>query len=70
MEARFVELEAKMAAMSATINSGGPKSHDTPSFCAGGGSLPNKEDFEYFMLGGMAITVADLTLEAFAYTRN
>jgi hypothetical protein len=66
-KARFAELEAKMAAMSATTNSGGPKPHDTPSFHAGGGSLPDNKDFEYFMLSGMAITAADLTLEAFAH---
>jgi hypothetical protein len=59
-----------MAAMSATTNSGDPKPHNTPSFHAGGGSLPNDEDFEHFMLSGMAITTADLTLEAFAYTRS
>jgi hypothetical protein len=69
-KARFVELEAKMVAMSTTTNSGGPKPHDTPSFHAGGGSLPDNEDFEHFMLSGMAITTADLTLEAFAYTRS
>jgi hypothetical protein len=69
-KARFAELEAKMVAMSATINFGGPKPHDTPSFHAGGGSLPNDEDFEYFMLSGMAIITADLTLEAFAHTRS
>jgi hypothetical protein len=69
-KARFVELEAKMVAMSATTNSGGPKPHDTPSSHAGGGSLPDDEDFEYFMLSGMAITPADLTLEAFVYTRR
>jgi hypothetical protein len=45
-KARFVELEAKMVALSATTNSGGPKPHDTPSFHAGGGSLPDDEDFE------------------------
>jgi hypothetical protein len=67
---RFEELEAKMVAMSATTNSGGPKPHDTPSFHAGGGSLSDDEDFERFMLSGMAITVADLTLEAFAHTRS
>jgi hypothetical protein len=59
-----------MVAMSATTNSGGPKPHDTPSFHAGGGSLPNDEEFEYFMLSRMAITVADLTLEAFVHTRS
>jgi hypothetical protein len=69
-KARFAELEAKMVAMSATTNSGGPKPHDTPSFHAGGGSLPDDEDFERFILSGMAITVADLTLEAFAHTRS
>jgi hypothetical protein len=69
-KARFAELEAKMAAMSATINSGGPKSHDTPSFHAGGGSLPDDEDFERFILNRMAIIAADLTLVAFAHTRS
>jgi hypothetical protein len=69
-KARFTELEAKMVAMSATTNSGGPKPHDIPSFHAGGGSLPADEDFERFMLSGMAITVADLTLEAFAHTQS
>jgi hypothetical protein len=70
LKARFVELEAKMGAMSATTNSGGPKPHDTLSFHAGGGSLPDDEDFEHFMLNGMAITAADLTLEAFAHTQS
>jgi hypothetical protein len=69
-KARFVELEAKMVAMSTATNSGGPKPHDTPSFHAGGGSLPNDEDFERFMLSGMAITAVDLTLEAFAHIRS
>jgi hypothetical protein len=59
-----------MVAMSATTNSGGPKPHDTPSFHAGGGPLPDDEEFEHFMLSGVAITAADLTLEAFAYTRS
>jgi hypothetical protein len=40
------------------------------SFHADGGSLLDDEDFEHFMLSGMAITAADLTLEAFAYTRS
>jgi hypothetical protein len=69
-KARFAELEAKMAAMSATTNSGGHKPHDTPSFHAGGGSLPDDKDSKCFMLSGMAITAADLTLEAFAHTRS
>jgi hypothetical protein len=69
-KARFAELEAKMVAMSATTNSGGPKPHDTPSFHAGGRSLPDDKEFEHFMLSGMAITAADLTLEAFAHTRS
>jgi hypothetical protein len=69
-KARFAELEAKMVAMRSTTNSGGPKPHDTPSFHASGGSLPDDKDFEHFMLRGMAITVADLTLEAFAHTRS
>jgi hypothetical protein len=64
-KARFAELEAKMVAMSATT-----KPHDTPSFHAGGGSLSDDEEFEHFILSGMAITAADLTLEAFAHTRS
>jgi hypothetical protein len=67
-KARFAKLEAKMAAKSTTTNSGDPKPHDTPSFHAGRGSLSNDEDFELFMLSRMAITTADLTLEAFAHT--
>jgi hypothetical protein len=67
---RFAELEAKIIAMSATTNSGGPKPHDTPSFHAYGRSLPDDKDFEFFMLSGMAITTADLILEAFAHTRS
>jgi hypothetical protein len=46
------------------------KPHHTPSFHAGGGSLPDDEEFEHFMLSGMTITTADLTLEAFAHTRS
>jgi hypothetical protein len=69
-KARFAELETKMVAMSATTNSGGPKLHDTPSFHAGGGSLPDDEEFEHIMLSGMAITMADLILKAFAHTRS
>jgi hypothetical protein len=69
-KARFAELEAKMVAMSATNNSRGPKPHDTPSFNAGGRPLPDDEEFEHFMLSGIAITAADLTLEAFAHTRS
>jgi hypothetical protein len=69
-KARFAELEAKMVAMSATTNSGGPKPHDTPSFHASGGPLPDDEEFEHFMLSGMAITAADLIMEAFAHTRS
>ena len=64
---RFVKLEAKMAAMSATTNSRGPKPHNTPSFHVGGRSLPDDKDIKSFMLSGMAITTADLTLEAFAH---
>jgi hypothetical protein len=69
-KARFAELEAKMVAMSTTTNSGGPKPHDTPNFHADGGPLPDDEESEHFMLNGMAIIVADLTLEAFAHTRS
>jgi hypothetical protein len=56
--------------MSATTNSRGPKPHDTPSFHVGEGPLSDDEDFEHFMLSGMAITTTNLTLEAFAYTRS
>jgi hypothetical protein len=69
-KARFAKLEAKMVAVSATTNSGSPKPHDTPNFHAGGRSLPDDEEFEHFMLSGMAITAADLTLEAFVHTRS
>jgi hypothetical protein len=69
-KARFAELEAKMAAMSATTNSGGPKPHNTPSFHVGGGSLLDDEDFERFMLSVMVITTADLILEASAHIQS
>jgi hypothetical protein len=67
-KAKFVELEAKMAAMSATTTSGGAKAQVTPSFHAGGGFVPDDEEFGDFMLSGAAFTVADMTLEAFAHT--
>jgi hypothetical protein len=59
-----------VGAMSATTNSGGPKPHDIPSFHVGRGSLPDDKDFKRFILSGMAITVVDLTLEAFVHTRS
>jgi hypothetical protein len=43
-KAKFAELEAKMAAMSATTTSGGAKPHVTPSFYAGGGFGPDNEE--------------------------
>jgi hypothetical protein len=69
-KAKFVELEAKMAAMSATTTSGGAKAQVTPSFHAGGGFVPDDEDFGDFILSGMTLTMADMTLEAFAHTRS
>jgi hypothetical protein len=67
---KFVELEAKMEAMSATTTSGGAKSQVTPSFYAGGGLVLDDEEFGDFMSSGMALTAADMTLETFAYTRS
>jgi hypothetical protein len=67
-KAKFAELEAKMAAMSATTTSRGTKAQVTPSFHAGGGFVPDDEEFGDFMLSGMALTAADMTLEAFAHT--
>jgi hypothetical protein len=39
-------------------------------FSCRGGSLSDDEDFERFMLSGMAINTVDLILEAFAHTRS
>jgi hypothetical protein len=59
-----------MAAMSATTTSGSVKAQVTPSFHAGGGFVPDDEDFGDFILSGMTLTMADMTLEAFAHTRS
>jgi hypothetical protein len=69
-KAKFAELEAKMAAMSATTTSRGAKSHVTPSFYAGGGFGPDNKEYGDVMMSGMAFTTEDLTLEVFANTRN
>jgi hypothetical protein len=69
-KAKFAELEAKMAAMSATTTSRGAKPQVTPSFHAGGGFGPDDEEYGDFMMNGMAFTVEDLTLEVFAKTRS
>jgi hypothetical protein len=69
-KAKFAELEAKMAAMSATTTSGGAKPHMTPSFYAGGGFGPDDEEYRDFMTSGIAFTTEDLTLEVFANTRS
>jgi hypothetical protein len=65
-KAKFAELEAKMAAMSATTTSGGAKPPVTPSFHAGGGFGPDDEEYGDFKMSGMAFTTEDLTLEGFA----
>jgi hypothetical protein len=69
-KAKFAELEAKMAAMSATTTSGGAKPHVTPSFYAGGGFGPDNEEYGDFMMSGMAVTAEDLTVEVFANIRS
>jgi hypothetical protein len=69
-KAKFAELEAKMAAMSATTTSGGAKPQVTPSFHVGGGFVPNDKEYGDFMMSGMAFTAEDLILEAFANTRS
>jgi hypothetical protein len=69
-KAKFAELEAKMAAMSATTTFGGAKPHVIPSFYAGGGFGPNDEGYGDFMMSGMAFIAEDLTLEVFANTRS
>jgi hypothetical protein len=69
-KAKFAELEAKMAAMSATTTSRGAKPHVTLSFYAGGGFGPDNEEYGDFMMSGMAVTAEDLTLEVFANTRS
>jgi hypothetical protein len=69
-KAKFAELEAKMAAMSATTTFGGTKPQVTSSFYAGGGFVLDDEEYGNFKMSGMAFTVEDLTLEVFANTRS
>jgi hypothetical protein len=67
-KAKFAELEAKMAAMSATTTSGGAKPHVTLSFYARRGFGPDNKEYGEFMMSSMAFTAEDLTLEVFANT--
>jgi hypothetical protein len=67
-KAKFIELETKMAAMSITTTSGGAKTQVTPNFHAGGGFIHDVEEFGDFMLNGMVLTAADMTVEVFAHT--
>jgi hypothetical protein len=69
-KAKFAELEAKMAAMSATTTSGGAKPRVISSFYAGGGFVPDNEEYGDFMMSSMAFKAEDLTLEVFANTRS
>jgi hypothetical protein len=69
-KAKFVELEAKMAAMSATTTSGGGKPAVSPSFQAERGFVPDDDEFGDFILSGMALIATDMTLETFANTRS
>jgi hypothetical protein len=41
-----------------------------PSFHASGGFVSDDEEFGDFMLSDMALTAADMTLEAFEHTRS
>jgi hypothetical protein len=67
-KAKFAELEAKMAAMSATTTSGDAKPQVTPNFHAGGGFGLDDKEYGEFMTSGMAFTMEDLTLEVFVNT--
>jgi hypothetical protein len=69
-KAKFAELEAKMATMSATTTFGGAKPQVTPSFYVRGRFVPDDEEYGDFMISGMAFTAEDLTLEVFANTRS
>jgi hypothetical protein len=69
-KAKFAELEAKMAAMSAATTSRGAKPQVTPSFHTGGGFVPSNEEYGDFIMSGMAFTTEDLTLEVFVNTRS
>jgi hypothetical protein len=69
-KAKFAELEAKMAAMSATTTFGGAKLHVTPSFYAGGGFGPDNKEYGDFMMSGMAVMAEDLIMEVSANTRS
>jgi hypothetical protein len=59
-----------MAAMSATTTSGGAKTQVIPNFHAGSGFIHDDEEFGDFMLSGMALTVADMTVEVFTHTQS
>jgi hypothetical protein len=59
-----------MVAMSATTTFGGGKFVVIPSFHAGGGFVPDDDEYGDFILNGMALMAADMTLEACANTRN
>jgi hypothetical protein len=57
-----------MGAMSATTTSRGAKPHMAPSFHVGGGFVYDDDGFGDFVLSSIVLIVADMTLEAFAYT--
>jgi hypothetical protein len=69
-KAKFAELEAKMAAMSATTTSGGAKPQVIPSFHTGGGFGPDDKEYRDFMMSKMAFTMEDMTVEVFINTRS
>ena len=59
-----------MAAMSATTTFGSAKPQVAPSFYTDGGFCFNDDEFGDFIMYVMALTVVDMTLEAFAYSRS
>jgi hypothetical protein len=69
-KAKFATLEAKMAPMNATSTSRGAKLQVAPSFHVSGRFMLDDEEFGDFMLWSMALTVADMILEASARTRS
>jgi hypothetical protein len=70
-KAKFAELEAKMAAMSAiTTTSGGAKLPIIPSFYTGGGFGSSEAEYGDFIMSGMALVAKITSLEALATTRR
>ena len=68
MEGQICRVRSKDGSHEYYHHLGGPKAQVAPNSRTGGGYVLDDEDFGNFMLSGMALTAADMTLKAFAYT--